>query len=97
VQGASVERTAKFLGRTFTYGYVVTEHQPDRLVELKVDRPFPMLVRYELDDAPEGTLVAIHATGEPGGFFRWATLLMTRQVNKSITGDLGRLRACLET
>jgi hypothetical protein len=52
VAGAKVERTASFLGRTFTYGYVVTEHQPDRLVELKVDRPFPMLVRYELEDAP---------------------------------------------
>jgi hypothetical protein len=96
VQGASVERTAKFLGRTFTYGYVVTEHEPDRLVELKVDRPFPMLVRYELDHAPEGTLVAIHATGEPGGFFWWATPLMARQVSRSITGDLDRLRTCLE-
>ena len=61
VAGATVERTAKFLGRSFTYGYVVTEHQPDHLLELKVERPFPMLVRYELRDADEGTLVAIHA------------------------------------
>jgi hypothetical protein len=95
-QGATVERTAKFLGRTFTYGYIVTEHQADRLVELKVDRPFPMLVRYELEDAPDGTIVAIHATGAPGGFFRWATPAMAQQVRKSITGDLDRLRACLE-
>src|SRR6266511_3373781 len=63
VEGATVERTARFLGRRFTYGYVVTRHQPDRLVELKVDRPFPMLVRYELDDATDGTVVAIHAAG----------------------------------
>ena len=63
VEGATVERTARFLGRTFTYGYVVTRHQPDRLVELKVDRPFPMLVRYELEDAADGTRVAIHAAG----------------------------------
>jgi hypothetical protein len=55
VEGATVERTARFLGRSFTYGYVVTQHEPDRLVELKVDRPFPMLVRYELDDAADGT------------------------------------------
>ena len=96
VQGATVERTAKFLGRTFSYGYVVTAHQPDRLVELSVDRPFPMLVRYELDDAPDGTLVAIHATGTPGAFFRWATPVMTRQVRRSIAGDLERLRVCLE-
>jgi polyketide cyclase/dehydrase/lipid transport protein len=96
VKGATVERTARFLGRSFTYGYVVTRHEPDRLVELKVDRPFPMLVRYELDDATEGTLVAIHAAGSPGRFFGLATPLMTRQVRRSITADLERLRACLE-
>ena len=47
--------------------------------------------------APEGTLVAIHATGTPGAFFRWASPAMTGQVRKSITGDLDRLRSCLET
>jgi hypothetical protein len=96
VEGAVVERTARFLGRTFRYGYVVTEHEPDRLIEMKVDRPFPMLVRYELQDAPDGTLVAIHAVGSPGRFFGWATPVMARQVRKSITGDLGRLRSALE-
>jgi Polyketide cyclase / dehydrase and lipid transport len=95
--GASVQRTARFLGRTFTYGYVVTQHEPDRLVELKVDRPFPMLVRYELEDADGGTLVAIHAAGNPGRFFGWATPVMARQVRRSISADLQRLRACLET
>ena len=64
---------------------------------MKVDRPFPMLVRYELQDASGGTLVAIHAVGNPGRFFGWATPLMARQVRKSITGDLGRLRAVLES
>jgi len=97
VEGATVERTARFLGRTFRYGYVVTRHEPDRLVEMKVDRPFPMVVRYELDDADGGTVVAIHATGNPGGFFGWATPLMRRQVDKSISGDLERLRTCLES
>lgn len=94
--GATVERTAKFLGRTFTYGYVVVSHEPDKLVELKVDKPFPMTVRYELEDAENGTLVAIHASGAPGRFFRWATPFMTRRVHKSIAGDLERLRTCLE-
>jgi len=96
VKGARVERTASFLGRKFRYGYVVTEHTPDRLVEMKVDRPFPMLVRYELQDDPAGTLVAIHAVGAPGRFFGWATPVMARQVRKSIAGDLDRLRAVLE-
>ena len=95
-EGATVLRTARFLGREFDYGYVVTAHEPDRLVEMKVDRPFPMTVRYELEDAPDGTRVAIRASGSPGRFFGWATPLMARQVRKSITADLMRLKACLE-
>lgn len=96
VEGATVVRTAKSLGREFDYGYVVTEHEPDRLVEMKVDRPFPMTVRYELADAEDGTVVAIRASGAPGGFFGWASPLMARQVRKSITADLRRLRDRLE-
>jgi hypothetical protein len=96
-QGATVVRSAKFLGRSFDYGYVVTRHVPDRLLEMRVERPFPMVVRYELDDAPDGTSVAIHAVGTPGRFFGWATPLMTRQVRRSITSDLVRLRQYLET
>jgi hypothetical protein len=95
-EGATVVRTARFLGRTFDYRYVVTRHEPDRLVELRVDRPFPMLVTYELADAAGGTTVAIRAAGSPGPFFGWATPLLTRQVRRSITADLARLRRCLE-
>lgn len=55
-----------------------------------------MTERYELEDASEGTLAAIHASGTPGRFFWWATPIMSRQVHKSIAGDLDRLRDCLE-
>ena len=95
-EGATVVRTARFLGRTFDYGYVVTRHDPDRMVELKVERPFPMLVRYELSDTDGGTSVAIHAVGTPGRFFGPLTPVMARQVRKSIAADLTRLRTCLE-
>lgn len=94
--GATVARDARFLGRTFTYGYVVTAHDPGRLVEMQVEKPFPMTVRYELEDHPEGTLAAIHAAGDPGRFFGWATPLMRRMVARNIAGDLARLRDCLE-
>ncbi|TWP51735.1 hypothetical protein FKR81_12780 [Lentzea tibetensis] len=97
VEGTIVERTATFLGRTFTYGYVVTRHEPDRLVEMTVDRPFPMVVRYELAADAEGTRVAIHATGGPGRFFGWLSPVLARQVRRSIAGDLDRLRICLES
>ena len=97
-EGATVERTARFLGRSFLYSYVVTAAETDTFVELKVDKPFPMLIRYELTDDGDGaTLAAIHASGSPGRFFGWATPLMQRQVSRSITGDLERLRSCLES
>jgi hypothetical protein len=63
---------------------------------MRVDRPFPMTVRYELADIAAGTAVAIHAVGDPGRFFGWARPLMARQVRRSIAADLERLRACLE-
>lgn len=96
VAGATVVRTAKFLGRTFDYGYVVTAHEPDRLIEMKVEKPFPMTVRYELADVAEGTNVAIRATGSPGGFFSVAEPLMRWQVRRSIAADLGRLKENVE-
>lgn len=96
-EGHTVVRTAKFLGRTFDYGYVVTAHEPDRLVEMKVDKPFPMTVRYELTPVADGTDVAIRATGSPGRFFGWAKPLMNAQVRRSIAADLGRLKDRLET
>jgi hypothetical protein len=95
-EGTSVQRTARFLGRSFTYGYLITKHEPDRLVEMTVERPFPMLVRYELDDAPAGTLVAIRAQGSPGRFFGFANPVLNAQVRKRIAADLERLRRCLE-
>ena len=97
VQGASQGRTAEIRGQTFTDLYAERQRLADRLVEMKVNRPFPMLGRYGLDDSPDGTLVAIHASGAPGRFFRWATPVMSAQVRKSITGDLNRLRVCLES
>ena len=96
VAGATVVRTAKFLGRTFDYGYVVTAHEPGRLVEMQVEKPFPMTVRYELEDAPDGTNVAIRASGSPGGFFAVAEPLMRWQVRRSISADLARLKKNLE-
>ena len=72
---------------SFTYGYVVTRHDPDRLLELRVERPFRMLVLYELDDAAGGTLVSIHATGNPSRYFGWATPLMKRQVRVCDLGE----------
>jgi hypothetical protein len=91
-RGRAAGGTARFLGRSFAYGYVVTDHEPDRLVRPEVERPFPMVLRYVLEDDQEGTRVAIDASGSRGRFFGWATPVMTTQVQRSVTTDLARLK-----
>lgn len=95
--GARVERTAKFLGRTFSYEYEVTSAEGDAFVEMQVTEPFPMHIRYELADAPGGgTRASIHATGEARGFFRVAAPLLNPMVKRNIAADLKQLKQKLE-
>lgn len=95
--GSRVERVTRFLGRRFAYTYEVTDADPDgdRFVELRVTEPFPMQIRYELDDAPDGTRAAIHARGDATGFYRLAAPLLNRMVRRNIARDLAALRAAL--
>src|SRR5690349_12710918 len=94
--GSRVERTTRFLGREFSYVYCVVEADDDRFVEIRVDKPFPMQVRYTLDDAPNGTRARIRARGDAAGFFRLAAPLLAIMVGRSIGIDLEQLRAALE-
>lgn len=94
--GSRVERIVSFLGRRFGYEYEVVAAEDDRLVEMHVARPFPMQVRYVLEDAPEGTLAAIEAKGDAGGFFRFAAPLLDAMVRGNIGKDLELLRAQVE-
>lgn len=94
--GAKVVRTAKFLGRKFDYEFEVVDTDGESFVHMKVDRPFPMQIRYELEDRAEGTLTRIHTWGNPGGFFKLAAPMMAPRVLKNITNDLALLQKHLE-
>ncbi len=95
--GSRVERTVKFLGRRFSYQYEVVAAEGDAFVEMTVAQPFPMHVRYELDDVEGGTRATIRATGEARGFFRVAAPLMNRMVRRNIAADLAKLKEIVET
>ena len=95
--GSRVERTTKFLGRQFSYVYSVVAADDDRFVDIRVDKPFPMQVRYELGDAADGTLARIRARGDAGRFFNLAAPLLGMMVGRSIGADLAALRARLES
>jgi hypothetical protein len=94
--GSRVERISKFLGRQFGYVYEVIASEPERSVDMTVEKPFPMQIRYELEDPPDGTLARIRARGDATGFFRLASPLMAPMVRRNITRDLELLKAHLE-
>jgi hypothetical protein len=95
--GSRVERVSRFLGREFGYLVEVVDHADAAFVEMKVEQPFPMTIRYELADDGEGrTRVAIHAKGDATGFFRLAGPIMAPMVKSSIAKDLAALKRRVE-
>ncbi|MEW5848066.1 MAG: SRPBCC family protein [Myxococcota bacterium] len=94
--GSRVERISKFMGRQFGYVYEVTATDGTSYVEIKVTEPFPMQIRYELEDSAEGTTARIRAAGGGTGFFKVAAPLMSRMVKRNITNDLELMKEYLE-
>jgi hypothetical protein len=94
--GSRVERIAKFLGRQFGYQYEVTDAQSEHFVEMRVEEPFPMRIRYQLEGTPEGTRTSIRAQGDASGFFRLAAPVLSFMVRRNITADLELLKKHLE-
>lgn len=96
--GSKVERTTKFLGRTFGYQYEVVEADGDRMVAMRVEEPFPMQIRYELASTPDGgTTAAIHAKGDASGFYRFAAPMLNVMVRRNIRRDLETLKKHVES
>jgi hypothetical protein len=94
--GSKVERTSRFLGREFGYVYEVTATDGASFVEMTVTQPFPMQIRYQLQDTPTGTLTSIRAQGDATGFFKLAAPIMAPMVRRNITKDLLLLKETLE-
>src|SRR5688572_21927056 len=94
-KGSKVERTVKFLFKKFGYQYEVVDAGDD-FVEMTVEQPFPMRVRYQLDPAGAATRASIHARGDASGFYRLASPLLNRMVRRNIRKDLENLKRRLE-
>ncbi|MFE8946947.1 SRPBCC family protein [Streptomyces sp. NPDC007856] len=87
--GAEVTRTAHFLGRRIHYVLRMAAYEPPRLLDMvAVVAPMPMHVTYSFDSHPRGTLAEIRVRGGPGGLFRLAAPLLSRQVRSSLAKDL---------
>jgi hypothetical protein len=76
----------------------VRVHVPgERFVMSTEQGPFPMETTYEWEDTTTGaTLMRLRNRGEPTGFSRIATPMMSHAIKRATTKDLQRLTRILE-
>ena len=97
-KGARVSRVASFLGKRIEHGNEVDEYDPPRLLAMhSVAGPFPMNIRYQFEEAGQGTLTRIRVQGEATGFFKLATPLLARMVKGRVSKDLRALKRIMES
>jgi len=95
--GSEMDFVARFLGRTLSYTYRVTELVPgERLTMETAQGPFPMRTTYTWSPAGSGTLMTLRNSGSPSGFSRVAAPVMEAAMRRATMKDLARLKTILE-
>jgi uncharacterized protein YndB with AHSA1/START domain len=97
--GSRMRFRARFLGRELVYTYEVRELVPgEKLVMGTSDGPFSMETTYTFEDvAGGGTRVRLRNRGEPSGFARVLSSVMSKAIRRENTKDLQRLKERLES
>lgn len=97
-KGASVERVGDFLNRRYSANVVVVKDEPNRLLELSLDEPFTMTVRYELADEGSGTLVKLRIQGfGENEYKQMPAAIFAKAVTDAANSDLRNLKKHLES
>lgn len=95
--GSRFRFRARFLGRDLDYTYEVLDLVPDeRLVMATTSGPFPMETSYTWVDAPRGTAMTLRNRGEPEGYFRAVSGILSLSMGRANRADLARLKRLLE-
>jgi uncharacterized protein YndB with AHSA1/START domain len=97
--GSRMAFVARFLGKTITYTYEITEFVPgERLVMRTAEGPFPMETTYTWAPTPDGgTHMSLRNRGKPSGFSTLIAPFMGRAVRAATTKDLAALKRILES
>lgn len=96
--GSELAFVAHFLGRRLVFTYDVRECVPGELLVMRTSQgPFPMETTYRWSSVGEGsTRMVLRNRGEPSGFSRIATPLLSAAMLRANRKDLSRLRSVLE-
>jgi uncharacterized membrane protein len=95
--GSAYEQEARFLGRTITSTFEVTDLQPGRSITIATIRStFPIEVTRTADPIDDHRAhVRALVRGDPSGIFGVAAPLLRRLVQRSVRADYGRLQRLL--
>jgi uncharacterized protein YndB with AHSA1/START domain len=96
--GTRVAFVARFLGRSLSYTYQVTDFVPaERLVMATAEGSFPMETTYTWADLPgRGTRMTLRNRGTPSGFASLTAPFMVAAMRRANRKDLTALKSLLE-
>jgi uncharacterized membrane protein len=95
--GTRVADVRNFLGRRIeTVAEVTAYESPTRFDVRSVSGPIPFQISHTLEPREASTIVKVEAQGEPGGFFKLAEPLVSRQAERQFKNDFATLKDLLE-
>ncbi len=97
-EGAQITFKAHFLGKELIYTYEVVQYISNSILVMQTkEGPFPMKTTYQWQNAGSaGTLMLLQNTGNPKGFSKLISPLMSAMMQRANNKDLKKLKTILE-
>lgn len=95
--GSKCAWTQTFVGNDIDAIHEVVEYEPYKVVTFKAESgPFPITYRYIFEPTTNGTKLTMIVEGEPAGFFKLATPLLTTVATRTMYHSLENLKDMVE-
>ncbi|GAC1302053.1 MAG: SRPBCC family protein [Mucilaginibacter sp.] len=97
--GSQIGFVAHFLGKRLEYVYEIITYQPNKTLVMRTAQgPFPMQTTYNwIVINANTTKMTLRNTGEPTGFSKIFSFLMSFMMRKANQKDLEKIKSILET
>jgi hypothetical protein len=91
-KGDRVQHIGEFMKRAFSSMIFVTKDIPNQMVEMTSDEPFPMRVRYQLEDANEGTVASVQIQSFGEILINAPSSILSKAISEKLTAELKKLK-----
>ena len=95
--GSTYAQVARFLGRRIESTFEVIDYEPGRMVKAtSTSGSFPITFTRIVEAKEDGVHVKAIIEGDASGFFKLATPILRRMVQRSVDADYANLKKVLE-